>query len=125
MSVRTKVVERNTGIYNWGKEHPVIYRQHMYEREIHDKPTPEGGKYMRRILSILIFFLAAFSALSVEKIVVAVMQDPDFLDPHRAAASGTYEMMFNVFEGLLKPDSKGNVVPAIAGRESSFITAER
>ncbi|HPB64520.1 MAG TPA: ABC transporter substrate-binding protein, partial [Mesotoga sp.] len=69
---------------------------------------------MRRILSILIFFLAAFSALSVEKIVVAVMQDPDFLDPHRAAASGTYEMMFNVFEGLLKPDSKGNVVPAIA-----------
>jgi hypothetical protein len=26
MSVRTKVVERNTGIYNWGKEHPVIYR---------------------------------------------------------------------------------------------------
>jgi peptide/nickel transport system substrate-binding protein len=69
---------------------------------------------MRRILSILIFFLAAFSAFSTERIVVAVMQDPDFLDPHRAAASGTYEMMFNVFEGLLKPDSKGNVVPAIA-----------
>lgn len=69
---------------------------------------------MRRILSLLIIFLAALSVFSTERIVVAVMQDPDFLDPHRAAASGTYEMMFNVFEGLLKPDSKGNVIPAIA-----------
>jgi len=47
-------------------------------------------------------------------LVVAIPQDPDYLDPHKAAASGTEEVMFNVFEGLLKPDSKGALQPAIA-----------
>lgn len=47
-------------------------------------------------------------------VVVAVPQDPDSLDPHLSSASGTYEMMFNVFEGLLKPDQEGNVYPALA-----------
>ncbi|MFD0871838.1 MULTISPECIES: ABC transporter substrate-binding protein [Paenibacillus] len=47
-------------------------------------------------------------------VVVAVPQDPDFLDPHLAVASGTQEMMFNVFEGLLKPNERGEVQPAIA-----------
>ncbi|WP_212697675.1 ABC transporter substrate-binding protein [Vallitalea pronyensis] len=50
-----------------------------------------------------------------DDIVVAVPQDPDYLDPHLAAASGTYEMMFNVFEGLLKPDHTGKLLPAVAG----------
>ena len=48
------------------------------------------------------------------EVVVAIPQDPDYLDPHKAAASGTYEMMFNVFEGLLKPDSNGGIRPAVA-----------
>jgi len=52
--------------------------------------------------------------------VVVVPQDPDFLDPHLAVASGTSEMMFNVFEGLLKPNEKGEVYPALA--ESYEIT---
>jgi len=69
---------------------------------------------VRRIVLVLILLLFAVTSLLSQRIVVAVMQDPDFLDPHRAAASGTYEMMFNVFEGLLKPDSNGSVVPAVA-----------
>lgn len=48
------------------------------------------------------------------KVVVAVPQDPDYLDPHLAAASGTQEMMFNVFEGLLKSAPSGELVPAVA-----------
>ncbi|MGM0640999.1 MAG: ABC transporter substrate-binding protein [Thermotogota bacterium] len=48
------------------------------------------------------------------EVVVAIPQDPDYLDPHRAAASGTYEMMFNIFEGLLKPNSNGGARPAVA-----------
>lgn len=47
-------------------------------------------------------------------VVVVVPQDPDFLDPHLAVASGTSEIMFNVFEGLLKPDKNGNLYPAVA-----------
>ncbi|XOK59804.1 ABC transporter substrate-binding protein [Paenibacillus elgii] len=47
-------------------------------------------------------------------VVVAVPQDPDYLDPHLAVASGTQEMMFNVFEGLLKPNEKGELQPAVA-----------
>lgn len=48
------------------------------------------------------------------EVVVAVPQDPDYLDPHLAAASGTQEMMFNVFEGLLKSAPSGELVPAVA-----------
>ena len=77
---------------------------------------------MRRILLLLLFSIAVVNVFSIKRVVVAVPQDPDFLDPHRAAASGTYEMMFNVFEGLLKPDSTGNVVPAVA--ESFSISSD-
>ncbi|MGC9321067.1 MAG: ABC transporter substrate-binding protein [Kosmotogaceae bacterium] len=69
---------------------------------------------MRKILLIIMLSIITVTSLLSQKIVVAVMQDPDFLDPHRAAASGTYEMMFNVFEGLLKPDPDGTVIPAVA-----------
>ncbi|XOK59097.1 ABC transporter substrate-binding protein [Paenibacillus elgii] len=47
-------------------------------------------------------------------VVVIVPQDPDYLDPHLAVAAGTSEMMFNVYEGLLKPNEKGEIYPAIA-----------
>lgn len=49
------------------------------------------------------------------QIVVGIAQDlEDSLDPHKAVAAGTKEILFNVFEGLLKPDSEGNIVPAVA-----------
>ena len=38
----------------------------------------------------------------------------DSLDPHKAVAAGTKEVLFNVFEGLVKPDEEGNLIPAIA-----------
>ena len=38
----------------------------------------------------------------------------DSLDPHKAVAAGTKEVLFNVFEGLVKPDSEGNLNDAVA-----------
>ncbi|WP_455581228.1 ABC transporter substrate-binding protein [Dysosmobacter sp.] len=49
------------------------------------------------------------------EITVGVAQDlDDSLDPHLAVAAGTKEVMFNVFEGLMKPTSTGDLTPAIA-----------
>ncbi|MBR2099130.1 MAG: ABC transporter substrate-binding protein, partial [Firmicutes bacterium] len=37
------------------------------------------------------------------------------LDPHMSSSSAaTREILFNIYEGLVKPDSDGNLVPAIA-----------
>ncbi|MGJ7912461.1 ABC transporter substrate-binding protein [Neobacillus sp. LXY-1] len=47
-------------------------------------------------------------------VVVTIPQDLDFLDPHLAEAAGTREVLFNVFEGLLKPNHLGELKPAIA-----------
>ena len=42
---------------------------------------------------------------------VGIAQDlDDSLDPYQMTAAGTREVMFNVFEGLVKPDSSGNNV---------------
>ncbi len=49
------------------------------------------------------------------EITVGIAQDlEDSLDPHLATAAGTREVLFNVFEGLVKPDSEGNIIPAVA-----------
>lgn len=47
-------------------------------------------------------------------VVVGITQDLDSLDPHKAEAAGTKEVLFNVFEGLVKPDAAGNLVAAVA-----------
>ena len=47
-------------------------------------------------------------------ITIGIPQDLDGLDPHKVTAAGTREILFNVFEGLVKVDSDGNLVPAVA-----------
>ena len=47
-------------------------------------------------------------------VVVGIQQDVDSLDPHKATAAGTKEILFNIFEGLVKADENGNLVKAIA-----------
>lgn len=47
-------------------------------------------------------------------IVVGISQDLDSLDPHKSVAAGTKEVLFNVYEGLVKPDSSGNYIDAVA-----------
>ena len=52
---------------------------------------------------------------ATNEIVIGIAQDLDnTLDPHYAVAAGTREVMFNVFEGLVKPTSEGDLVPAVA-----------
>ena len=36
--------------------------------------------------------------------VVGIQQDIDSLEPHLATAAGTKEILFNIFEGLVKSD---------------------
>ncbi|MBQ6904378.1 MAG: ABC transporter substrate-binding protein, partial [Lachnospiraceae bacterium] len=47
-------------------------------------------------------------------ITIAIPQDIDSMDPHTAVAAGTREVLFNVFEGLVKPDENGDLIPAVA-----------
>lgn len=47
-------------------------------------------------------------------VVVGIQQDIDSLDPHKATAAGTKEILFNIFEGLVKPDENGSLICAVA-----------
>ncbi len=47
-------------------------------------------------------------------VVVGIQQDVDSLDPHKATAAGTKEILFNIFEGLVKADENGNLMNAVA-----------
>lgn len=48
------------------------------------------------------------------QITIGISQDLNGLDPHTAEGSGTQEILFNIYEGLYKPDSDGNLIPAVA-----------
>lgn len=49
------------------------------------------------------------------EITIGIAQDLDeSLDPHKMVAAGTKEVLFNVFEGLVKPTPDGDLRPAIA-----------
>ena len=46
--------------------------------------------------------------------VFGLQTQPDHLDPYLAATADTRQILFNLFEGLVKPDSDGNLQPALA-----------
>ncbi|MBQ8974948.1 MAG: ABC transporter substrate-binding protein [Oscillospiraceae bacterium] len=59
------------------------------------------------------------SAGHANEITVGIAQDlGDSLDPYQMAAAGTREVMFNVYEGLVKTDSDGNLNEAVASEYS-------
>jgi peptide/nickel transport system substrate-binding protein len=47
-------------------------------------------------------------------VVLGITQEPKIFDPHTAVAAGDKEILFNVFEGLVKCTSTGDFVPALA-----------
>ena len=66
-------------------------------------------------MSVALIGCSGDKAKDSSEIVVGIPQDlEDSLDPHKALAAGTKEILFNVYEGLLKPDSQGNNIPAVA-----------
>ena len=49
------------------------------------------------------------------QITIGIPQDiEESLDPHTAVGAGTEEILFNLFEGLVKPESDGSLIPAVA-----------
>lgn len=48
------------------------------------------------------------------KITIGIVQDMNSMDPAIANGAGTKEILFNIYEGLYKPDSEGNLIPAVA-----------
>ncbi len=48
------------------------------------------------------------------EISIGIAQDFDSLDPDYMTAAGTKEVLFNVFEGLVKPNADGEIIPAVA-----------
>ncbi len=77
------------------------------------------------LMTAALFFGGGQSALAAEtgstgsaggNITVGIAADLDSsLDPHVSSSSaGTREVLFNIYEGLLKPDTQGDLVPAIA-----------
>lgn len=83
----------------------------------------KGCKTLSLVL-VLLTLTIALSACSGDKagdsassssITIGIPQDiEDSLDPHKAVAAGTEEVFFNLYEGLVKPDSNGNLQPAVA-----------
>ncbi len=81
-------------------------------------------KVLKRTLLALVFttLTIALSACSGDKagdgssqITIGIPQDvEDSLDPHMTVAAGTEEVLFNLYEGLVKPDSSGALQPALA-----------
>ncbi len=66
-------------------------------------------------LTIALGACAGDKASDTSQITIGIPQDiEDSLDPHKAVAAGTEEILFNMFEGLVKPDSDGNLVDALA-----------
>jgi len=47
-------------------------------------------------------------------VTVGIANDLDSLDPHKAVNAGTSEVLFNIFEGLMKASPDGGVIPAVA-----------
>ena len=46
--------------------------------------------------------------------VVGITQEPGIFDPHTVVAAGDEEIIFNIYEGLYKFDSEGNLNPCLA-----------
>lgn len=50
--------------------------------------------------------------------VFGLQTQPDHLDPYLAATADARQILFNVYEGLVKPDKDGNLQPALAQKWS-------
>ena len=66
------------------------------------------------LISILFLACGKEEKTSLKEIKTTMSMDIDSLNPYKMISSGTEEIMFNVFEGLLMPSPSGELIPAIA-----------
>ena len=79
-------------------------------------------KKLWRLIFLSATLTVALSACGGDKagdaskhITIGIPQDlEETLDPHEAMAAGTREILFNIYEGLVKPNSNGELIPAVA-----------
>lgn len=86
----------------------------------------KGKLLLMFMLTVLTVALSGCSGDKEEEtssqITIGIAQDlEDSLDPHKAVAAGTKEVLFNLFEGLVKPTSDGDLIPAVA---SDYVESE-
>ncbi|MBO6015734.1 MAG: ABC transporter substrate-binding protein, partial [Lachnospiraceae bacterium] len=90
----------------------------MGKEEIHMQKRSLKPLFLMSVLFSLTIALtgcAGDKAKSSSEITIGIAQDiEDSLDPHKAVAAGTKEILFNLFEGLVKPDADGNLIDAVA-----------
>lgn len=77
---------------------------------------------MLMLVSLMAIALCACGGDKADKdslITIGLPQDlDDSLDPHVAEGAGTREVLFNIYEGLVKPNCNGDLEPAIASAYS-------
>ena len=79
-------------------------------------------KKLNKIVGDTLILLTSFLFLacgnekksSLKEIKTTMSMDIDSLNPYKMVSSGTEEIMYNVFEGLLMPSPSGELIPAIA-----------
>lgn len=79
-------------------------------------------KKLNKIVGVTLILLTSFLFLacgnekksSLKEIKTTMSMDIDSLNPYKMVSSGTEEIMYNVFEGLLMPSPSGELIPAIA-----------
>lgn len=48
------------------------------------------------------------------ELVIAMTNEPTGFDPFMAESADTRSILFNIFEGLVKPNTDGTLIPAVA-----------
>lgn len=73
---------------------------------------------MKRIfLSLVFLFIIACTKVDKSNTIITAMPvDIDSLNPYKFVGSSTEEVMFNVYEGLVKPTPNGDIKPCIADK---------
>lgn len=84
----------------------------------------KNKNWIRKILAVLLTGALIFgisgcagakkTRTADNKLTFGIESEPDHLDPYLASSADSREILFNVFEGLVKPDKNGNLIPAVA-----------
>jgi peptide/nickel transport system substrate-binding protein len=75
------------------------------------------GRYFRfTLILVLIFLCASLFAENTKKVIhIAIPNDlAETIDPHRATGALTFEILYNIYEGLVQIDEEAKLVPSLA-----------